>query len=102
MCEIVRGIDTIRGLVGEPPKEIQIDRETLSEQQVLMQEWNHLFIAIVPFCFKCRVPLTWHTPPDTETLFDCPQCGRVWVKGVDWPYSKAQAETNREAVNRCQ
>lgn len=96
--EIVRGLDTIRGLVGEPPREIPIDRETLSEQQVIMQDWNHSFIAIVLYCYKCKAPLTWHTPPEEEILFDCPNCGRRWVKGVDWPYSKAQKAANAKAM----
>ena len=93
--EIVAGLDTIRNLVGQPPEEIPVDRETMSEQQVLMQDWNHSFVAVIPYCYCCKVPLTWHTPPEEEVLFDCPSCKRRWVKGVNWPNSKEQVEANR-------
>ena len=80
----VPGIETIRGLVGEPPPENCVDFKLMSGQQRLISEWNHIFIAILPFCFKCRVALVWHTPPDDDELFTCPSCGRVWVKGEGW------------------
>ena len=84
----IPGIDTIQNLVGEPPAEIPVSRETMSEQQVLMQDWNASFIAIIPYCYKCRQPLIWHSPPETDELFNCPSCGRIWVKGYDWSGSK--------------
>ncbi len=86
--EIIKGLDTIRNLVGNPPQEIPVSRETMTEQQVLMQDWNTSYIAIIPFCYRCKEPLNWHTPPETDILFDCPKCGRIWVKGYNWPYSK--------------
>lgn len=88
MVEIIPGVETIRGLVGEPPREIPIDRETLTEQQILLPEWNHSYIAMIPYCFKCREPLTWHTPPEDRILFDCPKCHRTWVKDSTWPQSR--------------
>jgi len=95
--EIIPGLDTIRGLVGNPPMEIPVNRETMSEQQVLMQDWNACYIAVLPFCFKCKQPLTWHTPPEDEVLFDCLGCGRKWVKGSDWLNSKRQIAANKAA-----
>jgi len=90
--ELIHGIETIRNLVGEPPQQIPIDRETMTEQQVLMPDWNHMYIAIIPYCFKCKEPLTWHTPPEDDILFDCPRCHRIWVKDSTWPNSKRAIE----------
>ena len=78
------GLETIRGLVGEPPKTIKIIRKLMHTQQLLMQGWNALHIAIIPYCYKCKEPLTWHNPPDNEVLFNCPKCGREWIKGEGW------------------
>jgi hypothetical protein len=98
MSEAIPGLETIRGLVGEPPREIPVDIETMSEQQVLMQDWNSSFVAIIPYCFKCKAPLTWHTPPDEDLLFTCPTCSRRWIKGSSWPHSKRQiAQMEHEA-----
>lgn len=84
----IPGLETIRGLVGEPPKVIPVNRETLVKQQHLIQEWNPVFIAAIPFCYKCKEPLVWHSPPVDEVLFHCPNCGRKWVKAEDWKEEK--------------
>lgn len=83
MAEIP-GIETIRGLAGDPPQQIPIHRETMVKQQHLIHEWNPVFIATIPFCYKCKVPLVWHSPPDEKVLFHCPECGRQWIKDEDW------------------
>ena len=80
----IPGIDTIRGLAGEPPVTIQVPYRLLETEQVAMQGWNSIYIAIIPYCFKCKEPLTWHSPPKGENLFTCPKCGRIWMKGDDW------------------
>ena len=82
---LVAGIDTIVGLAGQPPAEIELDYDTVKKQQVLFSQWNGCFIALIPFCFKCKVALAWHTAPREEghenEMFTCPNCGRVWVLG---------------------
>lgn len=80
----VNGVNTIKGLRGEPPQEIHIPHKLMHKQQVLMQTWNPCFIAVIPYCFKCRVPLVWHQHPKNDILFHCPACRRRWVKGEDW------------------
>ena len=85
---LVAGVDTIVGLVGEPPPEIEVDCKTMTTQQLLLQQWNGYFIAILPYCFKCKVPLAWHFAPREEgyedEIFTCPDCGRVWVQDKEW------------------
>jgi len=85
---LVPGLETIRGLVGEPPIEIPINKKTMGTQQKLMEAWNTAFIAVIPYCYRCKVPLAWHQPPyekgHEDELFTCPSCGRVWVRGEGW------------------
>lgn len=77
--EEVKGLDTIRGLVGEPPKEILVPRVIVKTENMLMQGWNACHIAIIPFCFKCQEPLIWVNPPDKDgRIFRCGKCERVW------------------------
>ena len=84
----VPGVETIVGLVGQPPAEIPIDYNTVAKLQRLTPQWNTVFIALVPYCFKCKVPLVWHLQPYEEghedELYTCPSCGRVWVKDKEW------------------
>ena len=84
MGEIVKGLDTIRGLVGEPPKVIEIPYELQRAETIAQQGWNTSYIAIIPYCFKCKEPLVWHTYPKGKILFHCPKCKRRWIKGKDW------------------
>lgn len=85
---LVAGVDTIRGLVGNPPVEIPIPYKLMKKEETLRPAWNHCFIAIIPYCYKCKQPLVWHQPPYAEghedELFTCPSCGRVWVRGEGW------------------
>lgn len=80
----VNGIDTIQELVGSLPKKISLPFNLEEKQQVLQQAWNMRYVAIVPFCVKCKVPLVWHTHPNGEVLFHCPSCEAAWVKGEGW------------------
>jgi len=80
----VPGLETIRGLVGEPPKRIKIPHKIMRSEEMLRREWNEMYIAIIPYCFKCQEPLVWHTPPDNKVLFHCPKCKREWIKGEGW------------------
>ena len=77
--DLVPGKDTIRGLAGEPPPEIKLCEKLMRQQNLLTQLWNSSFVAIIPYCFKCKVALDWHVPPDDGEVFTCPSCGRVWV-----------------------
>ena len=81
---IIKGEDTMQGLVGEPPKKIILPYNLVTAEDLLRPKWNGHFIAIVPYCFKCKVPLNWHTPPDGNALFDCPKCKRKWIKDKNW------------------
>jgi hypothetical protein len=83
-----KGIDTIRGLVGEPPHEISCPMELVALEQGLLQAWNKVFIAVLPYCYKCREPLVWHSPPDDDVLFHCPKCERRWIKDELWTATK--------------
>lgn len=83
----IPGLETIRGLAGEPQKQIEVGYKTMRAQDNLRQIWNVSYIAIIPYCFKCHQPLVWHSPPDGEDkniLFHCPRCKREWVKGEGW------------------
>jgi len=80
----IKGEDTIQGLVGEPPRRITLPFSLVFNEEKLRPEWNHKFIAIMPYCFNCKVPLMWHSPPTGEVLFECPKCGRKWVKSKVW------------------
>ena len=76
---LVPGVETIVGLVGEPPAEIELDRNDIRKQGILIRSFNKACIGIIPYCYKCKVPLVWHIPPDDNEMFTCPNCGRVWV-----------------------
>ena len=80
----VNGIDTIRGLSIKPPKEIEIPYKIQYKQQNLLQGWNACYIAIIPYCFVCKIPLVWHTHPKGNTLFHCPNCNTKWIKDKEW------------------
>ena len=80
MTKLISGKDTIRGLAGEPPPEIKLSTKLLIQQNALTQLWNMSFVAIIPYCFKCKVALDWHIPSDDDEQFTCPSCGRVWVR----------------------
>jgi len=80
----IGGLDTITELNGEPPKKIHIPFKLEYKQQALQQGWNTCYIAIIPYCFKCKVPLVWHRNPESNVLFHCPKCRREWIKGDDW------------------
>lgn len=95
----INGLDTMRNLVGEPPMEIPINKNILVNQQGMVPEWNSYNIGIVPYCFKCKVPLLWVRPPYDEDeegiLFICPKCNRHWVKGEGWaPSGEPSGESN--------
>ena len=84
MSEEWPGLETIMGLVGEPPAEIKIPYRLIKKQKVLLSEWNSLHIAIIPYCIKCKEPLVWHHKPDDGVLFHCPKCKRKWIQDGSW------------------
>ena len=79
MSEEIAGVDTIRGLVGSPPKEIEVEHVVIETGTRLMQVWNAKFLAFLPYCFMCKEPLNWYNPPTEEGyIFRCPKCNRRW------------------------
>ena len=93
----VNGIDTIQGLEGEMPKKIEIPFSIQYTQHTLQQGWNKIYMAIVPYCFKCKVPLVWHTHPK-DILYHCPNCGTQWIKAKGWDESEAKAKIIKDMV----
>ena len=82
--EIIPGVETIANLIGVPPKSNAISKELQNTLRLSIQGWNALSVAIIPYCYKCKEPLSWHTHPEGEVLFHCPVCSREWVKGEGW------------------
>jgi len=76
--ELTKGIDTITGLVGNPPNSIQIPKKILKEGTSLLREWNTYYLAFLPYCFKCREPVDWAQNQE-GVVFICPKCDRKWV-----------------------
>ena len=76
----INGVDTILSLVGDPPMNINLDRKVVEAQQRLMTAWNNAYIAVIPYCYKCKEPLIWHTAPrEDNVMFHCPKCKRIWT-----------------------
>jgi len=79
------GIDTIQGLIGTPPKVIEISRNSIRVADSVRQIWNTKYLAFLPYCYNCKEPLVWHMPPRKDSvLFHCPKCKREWVKDEEW------------------
>ncbi|GAG97012.1 unnamed protein product, partial [marine sediment metagenome] len=68
-------------------------------QHTLQQGWNRLYMAIIPYCFKCKVPLVWHIHPK-DTLYHCPLCGTKWVKEKEWNNGEARAKALVDLVGK--
>lgn len=97
--EEILGLGTIRGLAGSPPLSIPVPHDTLAELQYAMSDLNPVFIAVIPYCYKCREPLIWIrcSDPKQETrLFRCDRCGRVWTKGEGFSLSPEHPPEKRE------
>ena len=76
--QVIKGIDTIAGLVGNPPDTIQIPKKILVKGTKLLEEWNSYYLAFIPYCFKCKDPLDWAQNQE-GVVFICPKCNRKWV-----------------------
>jgi len=79
----IPGVDTIEGLVGNPPMKVELPKKTVETLDAVRAELNALYIAVIPYCFKCKEPLAWHVPLDDKLLFHCPICGREWRVGIN-------------------
>ena len=79
--ERIPGLDTIKGLTGSPPKVSVVPYDIMKAEELLRQAWNAINIAIIPYCYKCQIPLDWHSPPDGDKVFTCPKCDRRWLLG---------------------
>jgi len=83
------GPETISGAVPMNKRKIGLQKELVKEQTLLSTRWNHGWIAMLPYCISCKVPLVWHTYPGEDgVLFHCPTCKRQWVKGKGWTAKK--------------
>ena len=91
--ERMPGVDTIRGLVGHPPKVITIPYKVMRTENILQQAWNAVHIAIIPYCYICKTPLDWHSPPDGNKVFTCPKCSRQWTLGEKDDKTKKDTKT---------
>lgn len=80
----IPGIDTIKGLSFEPPKEQPAPFDLVYGEDRLRLGWNAIAIGIVLYCMVCKEPLVWHSPPNGQVLFHCPKCDRTWIKDSDW------------------
>ena len=76
--EIIKGIDTITGLVGNPPEVIQIPPKIIHDGTNLLRKWNSYYLAFIPYCFKCKEPVDW-AQKRKDVVFICPKCSRRWV-----------------------
>ena len=76
--QVIKGIDTILGLVGNPPKVISIPKKLIVEGTSLLREWNSYYLAFIPYCYTCKEPLDWVQGHD-QVVFACPKCGRKWM-----------------------
>ena len=74
----IMGIDTIGGLVSSPPHEIEIEQKIIEKGTSLMRQWNTKFLAFLPYCYSCKEPLNWYSPPEEGYIFHCPKCDRKW------------------------
>ena len=97
---IINGVDTIRELNGNPPKETKTSYNLLYNQQTLTQGWNSVYIAIIPYCFKCKVPLVWHHYSPDGILLHCPGCNRKWTKDKDWEKSREKYKELGNSVGK--
>jgi predicted RNA-binding Zn-ribbon protein involved in translation (DUF1610 family) len=92
----VNGLDTIQKLAVDQPKSISVPYGLQYSQTVIQQRWNSLYIAILPYCIRCKAPLVWHTHPNS-TLFHCPNCGTEWIMDKDWEaHRKSKIEDGHE------
>ena len=80
-------IEGVRSIVPGPDR---LDSEVPFPYRVallgprVLRKWVELGLAFIPYCITCRVPLNWIYNDERE-LFRCPKCGRLWIKGEDWP-----------------
>jgi len=85
--EKIKGIDTITlDKIIVPPKSVNITfgvMKALHEAQTIA---SYRWIAIMPYCMLCKVPLTWVR--DSDLVFECPQCGMQWYKKNGWDKAK--------------
>ena len=89
----VSGIDSMLGLVGEPPKEIELSYALVATLQRAISLCNPHHLGIVPYCFKCRTPVDWFSPFENSVIFICPVCKRQWKQDDDWDKEKEQHGT---------
>jgi len=80
--KVVKGLDTFRGR-KELPSELALSREWMEKWRDTKNMLNEKGIALIPYCFKCRIPLNW-IYDDESILFICPECGAEWKKEDSW------------------
>jgi len=89
----VSGVDSMLGLVGEPPKEIELSYTLVASLQRVISLFNPHHLGIVPYCFKCRTPVDWFSPFKDRAIFICPVCKCQWKQSENWDKEKEQHAT---------
>lgn len=78
---IIPGIETMRGC-ALPPSQIHIEFKLAQTLQGIQTVANSKWIAVIPYCAYCRVPLDWVR--NSQILHRCPKCHTEWLKSVTW------------------
>jgi predicted RNA-binding Zn-ribbon protein involved in translation (DUF1610 family) len=77
----ISGVDTLSRSSGKlAPREVSL--ALAYECERIKQLLNQHGIGWVPYCFDCKVPLTWHY--NDGVVFSCPSCGAKWKKDSSW------------------
>ena len=86
--EKINGLDTIIPIKSVAPKTVSIGFSAMKAIEEAKAIANYKWIAIIPYCIVCKVPLVWVS--NSKTLFICPKCGIRWHKANGWVKSVAQ------------
>lgn len=81
----IDGVDTLQLRPDvHIPDSVEVPYDTIYIGQRVLYNWNAYAMGFIPYCIECKEPLQWYSPPEGELLFECPKCGRRWIKDNDW------------------
>lgn len=81
---IINGVDTIDKPEGEHPLEYKISFGFVRRVELMREQWNDKYMALIIYCMFCKEPLMWHQASVDGVLFQCPSCERTWIKDDEW------------------